>query len=174
MALLLLVLSSLFAANDMAVKGLTINGPTAGSTFPTTRGTAGQFLKTNGTGTLSWGAPMVVSLILTPSGGALPKTSSTYTTLGGTIRLDVTGSFYCTAVNTSTIDVLTSINAGAYASRGQMSQWCATTGQHIIRIPRTYLITGLAAGTTIAVQLTNIANATIDVNDYHSILLTEF
>ncbi len=172
--LLLFVCLNLYATNDLATQALNINAGAAQSAFPLTRGTSGQFLQTNGSGTLSWAAPVRVTKLIDYATGPMPLTSANYTTIGGNLRFDVSGSCNPGSISMSWINFETNINAAGWVNRGQLGIWTNVTNAHVNTIPRTFIITGVAAASNVQVRLSMNADCNNDVNDFFDVTVTEY
>ena len=175
MILFLLLISNLFAANDLTVQKLTINAGASESVLPTTRGTAFQALKTDGAGTLSWAAPIRFTALINYVTGNMPITSGNYVTSGGTLQIDYAMCAFSSSANGVYVVNLDSWTAaGGWVNRASVRMAINPTSVHTSFIPGTILMTGIAANTTMQFRFTAPANITADSNDYYHLGITEF
>jgi len=159
----------------LTTDGLSINGGANQSTLPTGRGSIIDTLKTNGTGTLTWARPIKMVKMIDYLGGPLPLTSGvTYTTSGGTIKIDASGACYRSSVGTTVTQIQVSYNGGAYTGLFNLHMWVNTTGSATPSPRRSFVVTGIATGTTINLKVVDGGNCSTGTGEKFDVTLTEF
>ncbi|KJU84749.1 secreted protein [Candidatus Magnetobacterium bavaricum] len=137
----------------------TLTGLTVGTyTLPTTNGTSGYVLTTNGAGTASWSAPTGAITLTT---AAQPNITSLGTLTGLTV-----GTYTLPTTNGTSGYVLTTNGSGT-------ASWSAPTGAITLTTPSQPNITTLGGLTSVTVTAGNIALGTTTINSAYKLPTTD-